>query len=118
MQGRYVVAVIAAALSMACASSGTSGAAGGSRTSSGSQDVITEADIQGRAADAANALQIIQKLRPQMLRNRGLAVLPTAGRTAAATALEPRRRSNSTARALHRRGPFRIRNGPYGLWPP
>ena len=82
MQGRYVVAVIAAALSMACASSGTSGAAGGSRTSSGSQDVITEADIQGRAADAANALQIIQKLRPQMLRNRGLAVLPTAGRTA------------------------------------
>jgi hypothetical protein len=77
---------------MACASSGSSTAAGGSRTSSGGQDVITEADIQGRAADAANAMQIIQKLRPQMLRNRGLAVLPTAGRTAeeAAAASLPR----------------------------
>jgi hypothetical protein len=69
-------------MSMACASSGSSGATGGSRTSAGGQDVITEGDIQSRAADAANALQIIQKLRPQMLRNRGLAVLPTAGRTA------------------------------------
>ena len=86
MRGRLVFAVIAAALSMACASSGSGGGAGGSRTSSGGQDVITEADIQNRASDAANALQIIQKLRPQMLRNRGLAVLPTGGpngRTAA-----------------------------------
>ena len=81
MRGRFVFAVVAVALSMACASSG-GGGAGGSRTSSGGQDVITEADITGRAADAANALQIIQKLRPQMLRSRGLAVLPTAGRTA------------------------------------
>jgi hypothetical protein len=81
MRGRFVFALIAAAMSMACASSG-SGAAGGSRKSAGGQDVITEADIAGRAADAANALQIIQKLRPQMLRNRGLAVLPTAGRSA------------------------------------
>ena len=81
MRGRFVFALIAAALSMACASSG-SGAAGGSRKGAGGQDVITEADIVGRAADAANALQIIQKLRPQMLRNRGLAVLPTAGRSA------------------------------------
>jgi hypothetical protein len=82
---------------MACASSG-GGGAGGSRTSSGGQDVITEADIAARASDAANALQIIQKLRPQMLRNRGLAVLPTSaggagqGRTAeeAAAASLPR----------------------------
>jgi hypothetical protein len=97
MRGRFVFAVVAVALSMACASSG-GGGAGGSRTSSGGQDVITEADITGRAADAANALQIIQKLRPQMLRNRGLAVLPTPasgaspGRTAeeAAAASLPR----------------------------
>ena len=89
MQGRFVLAGIAAALSMACASSGGRSAAGGSRTSSGGQDIITEADITGRAADAANALQIIQKLRPQMLRSRGLAVLPTGGpngRTAAEAA--------------------------------
>ena len=92
MRGRFVFAVITAAVSMACASSGGSAAAGGSRTASGGQDVITEADITGRAADAANALQIIQKLRPQMLRNRGLAVLPTAGRTAeeASQASNPR----------------------------
>lgn len=81
MRGRFIIAMSAAVLSMACASSG-GGAAGGSRTGSGGQDVITEADIAARASDAANALQIIQKLRPQMLRNRGLAVLPTAGRTA------------------------------------
>lgn len=82
MQGRIVLTVIAAAFSVGCASSGGGGSAGGSRASSGGQDVITEADIAARASDAANALQIIQKLRPQMLRNRGLAVLPTAGRTA------------------------------------
>ena len=94
MRGRFVFAVVVAALSMACASSGGKGA-GGSRTSSGGQDVITESDILGRAADAANALQIIQKLRPQMLRSRGMAVLPTGGpggRTAeeAAAASMPR----------------------------
>ena len=95
MRGRFVFALVAVALSMACASSGGGGGAGGSRTASGGQDVISEADITGRAADAANALQIIQKLRPQMLRSRGLAVLPTGGpngRTAqeAAAASMPR----------------------------
>ena len=35
--------------------------------------MIPESEISARASEAANALQIIQKLRPQMLRNRGLA---------------------------------------------
>ena len=91
MQARSVIAMVAAALSFACASSGSGGPGGvsgggsasGSRSSSGGQDVISEADISSRAADAANALQVIQKLRPQMLRGRGLAVLPNEGRTAA-----------------------------------
>jgi hypothetical protein len=33
--------------------------------------VITEAEISARAADASNALQVVQKLRPQMLHGRG-----------------------------------------------
>jgi hypothetical protein len=89
MRGRVVFALMAAAMALGCASSGSSGSglgggsAGGSRSSSGGQDIITEADINSRAADASNALQVIQKLRPQMLRGRGLAVLPNEGRTAA-----------------------------------
>jgi hypothetical protein len=89
MRGRVVFALMAAAMAWGCATSGSSGSglsggsAGGSRSSSGGQDIITEADINSRAADASNALQVIQKLRPQMLRGRGLAVLPNEGRTAA-----------------------------------
>jgi hypothetical protein len=33
--------------------------------------VITESEIVARASEASNALQIVQKLRPQMLRSRG-----------------------------------------------
>jgi len=33
--------------------------------------VITAAEIAERAADASNALQVVQKLRPQMLTTRG-----------------------------------------------
>ena len=81
MRGRWSVIVIAAIVaSAACASSGTSaGGVGGGAAGSGTasarvdRDVIAESEITTRAADAANALQIIQKLRPQMLRTRGLA---------------------------------------------
>ena len=45
--------------------------AGGTR--SRRPDVIDEGEIVSRASEAANALQIIQKLRPQMLTGRGLA---------------------------------------------
>jgi len=33
--------------------------------------VITEAEITSRAGEASNVLQVVQKLRPQMLRSRG-----------------------------------------------
>jgi hypothetical protein len=64
-----IVVVVALAASVAC---------GGSRRSndlrpSGERDVIFEPEISSRAPDAANAYQIIQRLRPQMLRIRGLA---------------------------------------------
>jgi hypothetical protein len=62
-----VIALLVA--SVACASGGASS---GPRTTT-DRDVITEAEIQSRASDAANAFQIIQKLRPQMMRTRGLA---------------------------------------------
>jgi hypothetical protein len=67
-----VVAALATAVSLGCATSGagpsSSAASGGSR----SQDVIAEAEITSRAREATNALQIIQTLRPQMLRSRGM----------------------------------------------
>jgi len=49
-------------------------ASGGSSTSSRQpvdRDVILDSEISSRAAEAASALQVIQKLRPQMLRTRG-----------------------------------------------
>ena len=52
---------------VACASSSASGTSS-PRTE---RDVILQAEIASRAADASNAYQIIQKLRPQMLRSRG-----------------------------------------------
>ena len=81
MRERWSVIVMAAIVaSAACASSRTSGGGiGGGSVGSGTasartdRDVIPEAEISSRAADAANALQVIQKLRPQMLRTRGLA---------------------------------------------
>jgi hypothetical protein len=81
MRERWSVLVVAAMVtSAACSSSGTGGGGiGGGGVGSGTasaridRDVIAEAEITNRAADAANALQVIQKLRPQMLRTRGLA---------------------------------------------
>ena len=70
MRARMVLAALAASLSMACASSG---ATAGGRSPRTDRDLIMEAEITTRASDAANALQIIQKLRPQMLTGRGLA---------------------------------------------
>jgi hypothetical protein len=46
-------------------------AAGSSHAPSRQQDVITAQEIAERAADASNALQIVQKLRPSMLATRG-----------------------------------------------
>ena len=65
-----VVAALATALSLGCVTAGAppSASSGGSR----SQDVIAEAEIATRAREATNALQIIQTLRPQMLRSRGM----------------------------------------------
>jgi hypothetical protein len=62
------VTVLVVAVSSGCASGGASGP---STRSSRSQDVITEAEITGRVRDATNALQIVEQLRPQMLRSRG-----------------------------------------------
>jgi hypothetical protein len=36
-----------------------------------SQELIPQAEIAANASEASNALQIIEKLRPQMLRTRG-----------------------------------------------
>jgi hypothetical protein len=63
------LAVLALA-TVGCASSSSTRASSGERTE---RDVILETEISSRASDAANALQVIQKLRPQMLRTRGLA---------------------------------------------
>ena len=69
MRVRVVSAVVVMVAILGCASGGS---APTSRRS-GSLDVITQADIEARAADATTALQIIEKLRPQMLRSRGVA---------------------------------------------
>jgi len=69
MPDRRSVLAIATMLifGVACASSGASSTSA-TRTE---RDVILQAEISSRAADASNAYQIIQKLRPQMLRSRG-----------------------------------------------
>lgn len=72
MRARVVIAALAAAVSVGCATSGTS-AADNSGSTRRQPDIIDESEIVARASDAANALQIIQKLRPQMLTGRGLA---------------------------------------------
>lgn len=64
------LATLATAVSLGCV---TSGAPANAKSSgSRSQDVIAEAEITARARDASNALEVIQALRPQMLRSRGL----------------------------------------------
>ena len=78
---RIMVAALVTAGSWGCASGGGTTDAGGaiasasgaSRTTRRNPEIIDEAEIASRASDAANALQIIQKLRPQMLTGRGLA---------------------------------------------
>jgi hypothetical protein len=72
MRARVLMAAILVAVSSGCSSSGSSSQpAGAPRAPSRQQDVITAAEIAERAADASNALQIVQKLRPQMLTTRG-----------------------------------------------
>ena len=66
------MAALAVAIGLGCSSGGSPGsAAGAPRAPSRQQDVITEAEIASHAGDASNAYQIVQKLRPQMLRGRG-----------------------------------------------
>ena len=68
MRARVVLAAAAALMTLSCATTSSSGLRPKSRT----QDVIAEAEITASASEAANALQIIEKLRPQMLRSRGV----------------------------------------------
>lgn len=67
--GKWITIAALLVAGVACASSGASSE---SRPTT-DRDLITEPEIQSRASEAANAFQIIQKLRPQMLRSRGLA---------------------------------------------
>jgi TonB-dependent receptor-like protein len=72
MHARMTLAALAVAMSLGCSSSGTNAsAAGAARAPSRSRDVIGQEEIAARAGDATNALQIVEKLRPQMLRSRG-----------------------------------------------
>ena len=72
MRARVLMAAVLIAVSSGCSSSGSSSSATGApRAPSRQQDVITAAEIAERAADASNALQVVQKLRPQMLTTRG-----------------------------------------------
>ena len=72
MRARVVMTAVVAAIGVGCSSGGgTSSATGSVRAPSRQQDVITEAEIASRAAEASNVLQVVQKLRPQMLRSRG-----------------------------------------------
>ena len=79
--GRVIVTVLVAAGSLGCASGGGStniagdvaASAPATRSPRRNPDIIDAGEITSRASEAANALQIIQKLRPQMLTGRGLA---------------------------------------------
>jgi hypothetical protein len=72
MRARVVMAALVVAVSSGCSSSGSSSnATGAPRAPSRQQNLITAAEIAERAAEASNALQIVQKLRPQMLTTRG-----------------------------------------------
>ena len=75
MRARLLMAAaLLGAVGLGCSSSGSSSAntaTGAPRAPSRQQDVITDAEIAERAADASTALQVVQKLRPQMLATRG-----------------------------------------------
>jgi hypothetical protein len=72
MRARVLMAAVVVAVSSGCSSSGSGNkATGAAHAPSRQQDLITEAEIAERAAEASNALQIVQKLRPQMLASRG-----------------------------------------------
>jgi hypothetical protein len=74
--------VVLAVLFWGCATTGSTGSTGGtagkasasssSAPRSGGQDLILESEITARAGEATNALQVVMKLRPQMLRSRGV----------------------------------------------
>ena len=68
MRARVVFAAVAVALTLACASSG---GGSGFRPGSPNKDIIVESEIVPIAGGSANALQVIEKLRPHMLRGRG-----------------------------------------------
>ena len=74
MRARVVLAAMAVALTLACATSGGNGL----RPGSPNKDIIVESEIVAIAGRSANALQVIEKLRPQMLRSRGMGS-PTDG---------------------------------------
>ena len=72
MRARVVMAAVMVATGVSCSSGGsTGGGSGAPRSPSRQQDLITEQEITSRAGEASNVLQIVQKLRPQMLRPRG-----------------------------------------------
>lgn len=70
MRTRVELAALAVAVAWGCATSG--GPSTGAPRMSRNPDVIVEAEIASRARDATNALQVVQQLRPQMLRSRGV----------------------------------------------
>ena len=73
MRARVVMAALVTVIGLGCSSGGGSQDAGGAaKPTAREANVIVESEIQARASDASNALQIVQKLRPQMLRGRGL----------------------------------------------
>ena len=85
MRARIAVAALAVAISSACATGG--GAPSSAKSgSSRSQEFIGQAEIAERAQDVSNALAIIEKLRPQMLRSRG----PTSPTNSSGDDLLPR----------------------------
>ena len=71
MRARVLMAALVVAVSSGCSSGGSNKATGAPHAPSRQQDVITAAEIAERASEASNALQIVQKLRPQMLASRG-----------------------------------------------
>lgn len=71
MRARVVMATVFTAIGLGCSSGGATSGTSATPRASRQQDVITESEIAARASEASNALQIVQKLRPQMLRSRG-----------------------------------------------
>lgn len=77
---RVIVAAVLTTVTLGCASGGSStniggdvaASAGGTRPTRRNPDIIDVAEITSRASEASNALQIVQKLRPQMLTGRGV----------------------------------------------